>query len=244
MPDVPGASDRRLPIYQRLRDDFTARIVRGEWHPGVPIPPEARLSAEYGVALGTVRKAITGLVDEGVLARRQGRGTFVRKVDFTNSLFRFFRHTLADAPERPVGRLLSRRAGKAGRRVADALAIDADDKVLWLARLRLLHGRPLVVDDIALPLPRFNALVDVATDAFSGLLYPLYERETGQIVARAAEHISFGHADAMTARRLGIGPGDPVVCIERIALGYDGTPLEWRRSFGPAKQFSYDIEIR
>ena len=115
MLDLPDATDQRLPLYQRLKDAFAARIAQGEWRPGAAIPPEVELAVEYGVALGTVRKAIDGLVQEGLIDRRQGRGTFVRKADFTNALFRFFRHTQDGEPVRPTGRLLSRRVGKAGR---------------------------------------------------------------------------------------------------------------------------------
>jgi GntR family transcriptional regulator len=244
MLDLPDATDQRLPLYQRLKDAFAARIAQGEWRPGAAIPPEVDLAVEYRVALGTVRKAIDGLVQEGLIDRRQGRGTFVRKADFTNALFRFFRHTHDGEPVRPIGQLLSRRVGKAGARAARALAVDAASEVLWLTRLRLVDDTPLVVDDIALPLPRFKALVDLGAEAFGDLLYPLYEREAGQVVARAREHIGFGRADATTAKRLGIVRDDPVVSIERLAFGYDGAPLEWRQSFGSAERFSYDIEIR
>ena len=83
--------DDRLPRYQRLRDDLAARIVSNEWRPGDPIPSEAELGAHYGVAIGTVRKAIDQLVADAVLERQQGRGTFVRRARFNSSLFRFFR---------------------------------------------------------------------------------------------------------------------------------------------------------
>jgi GntR family transcriptional regulator len=241
---LPDATDRRLPLYQRLKDAFAGRIAQGEWRPGAAIPPEGELAAEYGVALGTVRKAIEGLVQEGLIDRRQGRGTFVRKADFTNALFRFFRHTHDGQPMRPSSRLLARRTGKAGARAGRGLGLAADARVLWLTRLRLVAGEPLVVDDIALPLPAFAALADVPAADFGGLLYPLYERAAGQVVARAREHIGFDRADAATAKRLGIGEGEPVVAIERIAFGYDGAALEWRLSHGAAERFSYDIEIR
>lgn len=238
------APDQRLPLYQRLKDTFAARIAQGEWRPGVAIPPEADLAAEFGVALGTVRKAIEGLVHQGLIDRRQGRGTFVRRADFSNVLFRFFRHTKGGQQVRPVGRLLARRVGAPGTRAAHALKLELDARVLWLTRLRSVDGQPLVLDEIALPLARFRPLLDLPVEMLGGLLYPLYERQAGQPIARATEHIAFDRADATTARHLGIAKGDPVVSIERLAFGYDGVPLEWRQSYGPAERFSYDIEIR
>ena len=85
-----ATSDDRLPAYVRLRDTLATRIANGEWTPDQPIPSEARLAKEYGLSVGTVRKGVDGLVDEGLLERRQGSGTFVRAPSFNATLFRFF----------------------------------------------------------------------------------------------------------------------------------------------------------
>ena len=82
-----------------------------------------------------------------------------------------------------------------------------------------------MVEDISLPLDRFGALVNLSEEQFGDLLYPLYERVAGQIVARARENISFGRADAPAAQALGIEAGAPVVRIDRTAFGHDGSPL-------------------
>lgn len=243
--DAAAGSDQRLPIYQRLKDALTERIQDGAWKPGEAIPAESELASEFGVALGTMRKAIEGLVQQGLLERRQGRGTFVRRADLGNTLFRFFRHTGRGGKALvPTQRLVGRRTGVAGREAASALGVSADDPVLWLKRLRLVDGEPLVIDEIALPLPRFAPLATLPAERFEALLYPLYERELGVTVARAADRIAFGRATAGVARALGIPAGDPVVVIDRTAFGLDGAPLEWRRSHGPADRFSYDVEIR
>jgi GntR family transcriptional regulator len=67
------------PLHVQLRDDLAARIADGEWPPGFAIPPGYDLAATYDVSLHTVRRAIDHLVDEGVLKRKQGSGTFVRR---------------------------------------------------------------------------------------------------------------------------------------------------------------------
>ncbi len=64
------------------------------------------------------------------------------------------------------------------------------------------------------------------------------------MVARASETISFGAANARIADALDVAPDAAVAVIERIAFGPDGTPLEWRRSYGPADRFSYTIDLR
>ena len=121
---MSSALDDRLPRYQRLRDDLAARINRNEWRPGDLIPSEAELGAYYGVAIGTVRKAIDQLVSDGVLERQQGRGTFVRRARFNSSLFRFFRFQSESGERRvPQSRILRRKAMPATTAVASALRI-------------------------------------------------------------------------------------------------------------------------
>lgn len=103
--------DERLPLYQRLRDEIAARIAAGDWLPGELIPTEAELTQRYGVATGTVRKAVDTLVNEGLLQRRQGRGTFVRRPSFDSSFMRFFRQKTGSRDgtrEVPTSRLLTR----------------------------------------------------------------------------------------------------------------------------------------
>lgn len=140
----------------------------------------------------TARKAIEGLVAQDRLERHQGRGTFVRRADFGNILFRFFRHTRADGtPLRPTAKLLARRKSKADAATARRLALPAGTATIELFRLHLIEGAPMLAEEIALPHRRFAPLLDLAKDAFGDLLYPLYETACGQIVAQAREHLRF-----------------------------------------------------
>ena len=83
--------DERLPRYQRLADALRLEVVERRWKAGDQIPSENVIAEEYCVAPGTARQALALLVDEGLLERHHGRGTFVRRPDFDQSLFRFFR---------------------------------------------------------------------------------------------------------------------------------------------------------
>lgn len=239
------AIDRRLPIYQRIRDQIAGEIARNIWGPGDAIPTEAELAETHKVAVGTIRKAIDLLVVEGLIERSQGRGTFVRRPSFDSSLFRFFRFQGPDGTRRvPESRIIGRDLRPGPQEATRALGMPEDAQVLHLSRLRLIDHRPVLAEEIWLPALRFAALMTLAPDAFGDLLYPLYERHCRAIVASARESLSVAAAETAVARTLAIEPGAPVVVIERLALGYDDQPLEWRRSIGPADQFRYQIEIR
>ncbi len=66
-------------LHQRIRDDIEGRILSGEWGPGHRIPFEHELMADYGCARMTVNKALSALVDAGLIERRRRAGTFVRR---------------------------------------------------------------------------------------------------------------------------------------------------------------------
>jgi GntR family transcriptional regulator len=236
--------DQRLPLYQRLREEMLAKIAAGEWSPGAPIPTEAELTKLYGVAIGTVRKAVDTLVSEGLLLRSQGRGTFVRRPNFDASLARFFRQVNASGGrEIPSSRILSKELQKPSKAVAKALALKSGEQVLRMERLRVIDDRTLFHEEIWLPASRFIVLLDIDSITFGDLLYPFYEKQCGQCIASARETLTVGSADAEVARTLSIEPGNPIVIIERTALGYDRSPLEYRLSRAAANNFHYQIDI-
>lgn len=238
------AQDQRLPLYQRLRDEMAEKITAGEWRPDQAIPTEAELTKIYGVAVGTIRKAVDVLVAEGLLERAQGRGTFVRRPSFDGSLFRFFRHLTSEGGRKvPEGRVLSRTVEPPPEHVAAELGLTAKSKAIRLDRLRLIDGLVVLVEEIWLPKARFASLLNIELADFENLLYPFYESRCGQVIASAKETLTVDSADAAVAKTLGIKEGKPVVVIERLALGFDRKPIEWRRSHGAADTFRYQIDI-
>lgn len=242
---LPLIGDERLPLYTRLRETLFARIKAGEWGPGEVIPAEAALAARYEVALGTARRAISQLVEEGVLERRQGSGTFVRSGAFAHSMFRFFR--LEDLPGgalRPGGRLLAREIQPAEPEAARALRLPEGADILRMSRLRVVGGEPILAEDIVVPLEPFRAFLDVPAEEVGPLLYPVYAARCGISIARAEEVITVVPCPAPQARLLRCRPGTSVMCIERLAFSIDDTPREWRRSYGPTARFRYRVDIR
>ncbi|MGM8850667.1 GntR family transcriptional regulator [Salinicola sp. V024] len=237
-------TDERLPLYQRLRDDMLAKIAAGEWTPGGAIPTEAELTKHYGVAVGTLRKAVDTLVQDGLMKRSQGRGTFILRPNFEGSLFRFFRQVDARGDRRvPESRILDRQLESPAQDIANALGLERSEKVIRLERVRQFDGAPLYHEDIWLPAARFEALIEIEIDDFGNLLYPFYESRCGQLIGSARETLSVETATPDIARILDLESGEPVVLIERLALGYDRTPLEYRRSRGAASTFRYQVDI-
>lgn len=248
MEPAPGRAeldsrDGRLPLHARLSEVLVERIESGEWTPSHPLPAEGNLAGYYGVALGTMRRVLGELVDAGLLERRQGAGTFIRRAKFDTSLFRFFRHGAPQAAA-PASRILAFDHTGMHRDAATALDVEPGSPALHLHRIRLRDETPLLVEDIWLPLPRFAALTELHHDELGDLLYPAYERHCGIVIARAEETLTVGTATAGDGLLLRCRRDAALVVIERTARTHDGTPVEWRRSRGRATDFHYRIEIK
>ena len=241
---IDSLGDQRLPRYIRLAEDIKRAITSGELGKGERIPSETKLARDYAVAPGTARQAVSYLVDCGLLERRHGSGTFVAGFSLDQSLLRFFRFRGDDEDySLPESRILKIALSKAPKDVADRLNIDAGQDVIHMSRLRLLDGEPVLAEEIWLDAAKFPGFESLTEEEIGPLLYPLYERKFNLVVASAKEALRIEDISVAYSRLLRIPAGKSVVVIERVALGFDGVPIEWRRSYGRADRFSYQIEI-
>jgi len=238
---TPGQS-RYGKLALALRD----RILQGEWAPGEVIPAESTLAQSYGVALGTLRQAMALLVEDGVLQRRHGKGTFVTKGVDGASMMRFFRFRGVDdgQSEAPQSRILSSRMRSATSTEANAFGLTKGAQVLHLERLRSLASEPCLLETIVLPLPLFGKLADSDTDEWDDLLYPMYQQRCGVVIQKTQDHLSFSQLNATQAKRLKLAASHPCVLVQREAFDMAGRCVELRTTRGDAFSFKYSTQLQ
>lgn len=228
--------------YAALAGAIRQRVVDGEWPPGTALPAETRLATEHGVALGTLRRALEMLAEQGLIERRHGRGTFVRGGLQGAPMLRFFRFGDGDG-QVPQSRILSRQSVAASAEVARRLGVGRGDPVLRLNRLRSLGGNPRLVEEIWLPLPLFEALLDIPLSTWGDLLYPFFAERCGVAVSRVIDEIGISHLAAGRAQTLKLPPGHPGVTVTRQAYDMAGRCVELRVTHGDAFAFHYSVTI-
>lgn len=231
-----------IPLYYQVREDIRRRIETGEWRPGNPIPSESELQSMYGVSRATIRQALIEIVREGLLIRKQGRGTFVapqkiaemlpRLVSFTEEMKR---RGLTPSTRRTKVDILP----KAPKRVQEALGTPPDETFLRIERVRCADGRPIVLLVSYLP---GSLGIDPAED-FSGSLYELLEVKYSIRLGEALQVIEAGVADETLAEQLEIDEGDPILVIRRSTFSRSKAPVEYVEGFYAAERYRYSIRL-
>lgn len=231
-----------IPLHHQVYLDLTSALDAGEWVPGDRLPTERDLAARYGCSLITVRRALGELVREQRLERTRGRGTFVLHPridrDFAGDLS--FTEEMQLRGLDPETRLIASRPESAGEAVATALGLELGSPTLYLERLRIAGGEPLLLEQVHLPAERFPGLL--ASDLEHGSLYDLLTERYGVRVAKAREVLEPVLLRAREARLLDRKPGSPALLIEGIASTADGRPVEFGRTFVRGDRTRYYVE--
>src|SRR4051812_27535186 len=210
-----GQSDR--PLYEEIRARLTEAIAAGRWKAGAALPPERELAAVFGVAIGTIRKAVDSLVAERALVRRQGKGTFVTEHDGSRLLFHFFHIVARDGHKtQPEVATLEFRRDRASAQEASILGVAPADKVIRIRNMLALDGAPVVLDDITLPAALFPGLTEKIFLARENTIYPLYQSRYGINVLRTDERLRAITASRDVAAPLGLAAGTPLLEIRRV----------------------------
>src|SRR5512141_2499676 len=150
-----------VPVYVQIRESIRAEIMGGVLKRGEQLPSENELALKYKVSRMTIRESIEDLVDEGLLYRRHGVGTFVAyphlQRDHTR-LTSFFDKAENEGLQ-VQAKLLSLEVIPAKPRVAEALDIPVGTHVIRVKTLRYANGQPITVHDAHMPQKLFPNIV-------------------------------------------------------------------------------------
>lgn len=231
-----------VPLHHQVYLDLKSAIDGGELRPGDRLPPERELAQRYGCSLITIRRALDELSREGRLQRHQGRGTFVLpprlERDIAGSMS--FTEEMQRRGLDPETKLLAARPEAASESVAAALHLEIGSPTLYLERLRLAGGEPLLLEMVHLPAERFPGLL--ASDLEHNSLYDVLTERYGTPVVRAREALEPVVLPAREARLLGLEPRSLALLVEGVAFTGDDTPVEFGRTYVRGDRTRYYVE--
>ena len=229
------------PLYKRAETAMIARIVGRVWTPGMRLPNEFDLAAEFGVSQGTIRKALVALENRGLILRSPGRGTIIARTTEHDRSIAFFR--LRDkAGQMAVPEPLSESVGRRAATKAERALFDADvTDVHTIERVRQYDGAPFVFEQMRLPVGLCPGLdADAPLPIRSTLIF---RKDFGLSIMATEESISATVARAKESRLLNAAAGTPLLRVERRARDLADRVVELRTSLILTDRATYRVDL-
>ncbi|CAN7488650.1 GntR family transcriptional regulator [Phenylobacterium sp. LjRoot225] len=231
-------TDDHAPLYRQLQRAIREAIQKQVLAPDDALPAERDMADELGVSRITVRKALEGLVSEGLLTRRQGAGTFVAsRVEKSFSKLSSFSEDMISRGRKPHSKFLSRASGQVTPEESLTLGLSPGAPVYRFHRIRYADDAPMALEYSTLP-----AFTLPGPDAVKVSLYEALEA-TGHRPVRALQRLRAVLFTRDQAELLGIQAGDPGLLIERRGFLPDGRIVEVTQSYYRGDAYDFVAEL-
>lgn len=229
------------PIYIRIHNELQANIENGQWQVGEKIPAERALAEHFHVSRMTLREAIQTLVDEGILERRVGSGTFManRKVQEKMTGVTSFTELMQHQGKQPSSKTISYHQTVASKVEAKCLHLNPNDQVLRMERIRYGSGVPICFEVATVP---YSLVENFSKDEVTSSFYRTLETKAGLHPGHATQSVSATNATERIAKYLDIRRGDALLRMTQISYLQDGRPFEYVHTQYVGNRFEFVLE--
>lgn len=236
-------TNSKIPLYLQLEEIVKHEITGRQYKVGDIIPNETELQNKYKVSRSTVRKAIEDLTLEGLLVKKQGRGTFIctPKVTQNLNLITSFGETLLAMGYSPKTKVIKMAEIKAPPKVAEAFGLEPGTKVKYIYRIYLANDEPIaIMINYLAP----SVAPDISIDDLSKhSLYQVLENKYGIVLDSAIEVIEARNASESEAKALNIVKSSPLLKTVRITYFPNGSPIEYVIVKSCGYRYSYSLKL-
>ncbi|HST00959.1 MAG TPA: GntR family transcriptional regulator [Usitatibacter sp.] len=227
-----------LPLYQQLQRAIREAIHSHVLAPDDALPAERQMASELSVSRITVRKAIDGLVEEGLLVRRQGSGNFVcSRIEKNFAKLTSFSEDMRSRGRTPHSEWLKRSEGAVSPEEALTLRLSPGAPVYRFHRLRFADDSPMCLEYATVAAEALPSL-----DAVDDSLYEALEA-AGNRPVRALQRLRALLLNTEQARLLHAREGDAGLLVERVGFLRDGRAVELTQSFFRGDTYDFVAEL-
>lgn len=218
-----------VPKYYRLKESIRTMIEDRQLGEGDLIPSERELCETHGVSRMTARQAVNELVNEGVLYREQGRGTFVAgpKLQHETARLTSFTQDMQERGMTASSDVLGVEVEGASQTVARVLSVEPGEQIVRLSRVRNAEGRPMALETSHLRYEVGKGILGLDLSRSS-----LYEElsKRGLRIASAEQKYEATLLNENESDHLGIPAGSAALLVERVTFDDSGNPFEYVKS--------------
>lgn len=228
----------RLPLYQQLQRALRQAIESHVLGPDDALPPERDLAVDFSVSRITVRKAIEGLVGEGMLVRRQGSGTFVcARVEKNFSKLTSFSEDMRARGRNPRSVWLRKAAGTVTPEESLTLRSSPGTPVYRFHRIRFADDAPMALEYATILASCLPSLEAVESSLYTAL------EQAGNRPVRALQRLRAVLFTAEQAELLQAKEKGPGLLVERLGFLQDGRAAEFTQSFYRGDIYDFVAEL-
>jgi GntR family transcriptional regulator len=237
--------DDKSPLYHKIQNHILGRIESGEFEVGDMLPPEPELAEYYGVSRITVKRALLELSNEGIIVRKQGKGTFVAapKLEEDISKVVALAQPVLMHPGRSWHKVLSVKTEKADSEVAKALDIEAGTPVVRIERLKIVDEQPYIYELSYVSEDLCPDLERKFLDWKTKLIYEILQSEYSLQLSRTKMTIEPTILNLLEARLLDSHEGAPAMLWRRVTFTNEGKPAEFYKAVVRGDRFKYYLEF-
>lgn len=229
---------KEKPIYIQIHNKIRKMIEEGKWQVGERIPSERDLAKTFEVSRMTLRQAVQTLVDEGILERRVGSGTYVssQKVQEKMTGIQSFTETILSQGKTPTSKTVSYHVKPASVSEAEHLNLQNETVVLRMERVRFADDVPICFEVATIP---YHLVESLGKKEITSSLYRTLEEKKDIHVGKAEQTISAMLASERTAEHLNIKRGEAILRLKQITYSKDNRPFEYVRTQYVADRFEF-----
>jgi GntR family transcriptional regulator len=245
--DFLVSKENDVPLYQQIKESLRKEILERRLKEKEKIPSERSLCERFGVSRITVRQALSELLAEGLIERRQGKGTFVAPRKVQQGLARIvdFARTVLDLGLKPSTRITEYKIVPADVVLSRILAIPVSSQVSKLVLLGLGDSEPLVLYTSYFPLSLGAQMFEAAKERTKRGLpfstYDLYKDIRIVMPSQVDQTFEATVADNEISSILKIKKGSPILLVTSIFISSEKSPLEFRRAMYRGDRYKFHI---
>lgn len=228
------------PLYRQIAYKIRQEIESGNWREGEAIPTEKHLSLQYSASRVTIRQAIKCLVQENLLKRVQGSGTYVNEKKIEHNIFELqsFTEEMRRLNKEPVNHVINFQLITPSDYVREMLQLPDGEKVFYIRRQRIVDHTPYVLEDTYLPVSMFP---DLSYQIMSGSKYDYIEQVRGMKIKESFQEVIPILPEQEIATSLGLEETTPILKIQLHSVFFDDTVFEYSEIYFKSDEYKFKL---
>lgn len=227
-------------IYIEVKNQIIHKINEGHFKAGDKIPSERVLSETYGVSRMTARQAVSALVQEGIVYRETGKGTFVSAKQFFQKNVKSFSQTLLEQGYEPSTDILEFANVHSLKEISNVMGLPYETHYYKIKRLRYGNGVPIALETVYLPVDKCKGLKE---EYIGQSLYEALESRYGYVVGRVSNDIDACISTRMMMQLFEVQKPVALLKIKGVSYTVDGEMLFYEESYYRSDLYRYQVDI-